>query len=70
MENVQSSIPEPIKAKPGPKPKAKVDVDALLDHIKRLEALVIEGLTHSGYAGTVREHKFPPFDHVTKSKYK
>jgi len=59
----------PTRNKPGPKPKDKVDIDALQAQVNALQALIIEMGTHTGQANVIRSHGFPSFEYVYRNKY-
>ena len=47
--------------KPGPKPKAKIDVEALQERIDKLETFIIELGTHTGYSSVLRKHGYDTY---------
>jgi len=69
MENNESLSPTSEKKRPGPKPKEKIDVEALQEQVNRLQALIIEMGTHTGQANVIRSHGFPGFEYVYRNKY-
>ena len=51
------------KARPGPKPKAKVDIDALLTRVHNLEVLLVRMAHNNGTAHTlIKQAGLQPYE--------
>lgn len=57
---------ETEKRKPGPAPKPKIDPKDLQDRIEKLEAVLIEVATHTGYSAILRKHGLEAYQPTKK----